>query len=358
MVTHVRPLLNGAMIVRREDFRRPLRAWFARLWGAVLRVPLLGKLLGANLLLVLAAVGGHFAFPSASTSIQLGITLSLSFVVTAMLVGLALRPIVQLEATAERVSDGDFEARVPESRLADRQTIQLATTMNRLLDRVSADRARIQYLAGRSVRARDVERESVARELRESFAQSLSAISLQVAATRETSTDPSVAEQLDQIRDTIRAVTDDMRSVAESLYPGTLEEFGLANAIEALTRRLARRSSLQAEVVAEPLAGRLSPGAASALYRVADEALRNVEQHAGARQVRVVLRNGGDDVSLEVEDDGRGIEMRRSDPLQAGLGLFSAKTLLALAGGELQISSAPDRGTRVVARVPARGVDT
>jgi signal transduction histidine kinase len=57
-------------------------------------------------------------------------------------------------------------------------------------------------------------------------------------------------------------------------------------------------------------------------------------------------------VCLEVEDDGRGMDLRTRDPVQAGLGLFSARAVLALAGGELQISSAPGLGTRVVARVP------
>jgi signal transduction histidine kinase len=128
-------------------------------------------------------------------------------------------------------------------------------------------------------------------------------------------------------------------------------EFVLTNAIEALARRVSRRSNIYVEVDAGTFDAALSPGAASALYRAADEALRNVEQHAQARFVRVTLRSNGQ-VTLEVEDDGRGIEMKFNDPLQAGLGLFSAKTVLALVGGELQISSAPDLGTHVIARVP------
>jgi DNA gyrase/topoisomerase IV subunit B len=58
------------------------------------------------------------------------------------------------------------------------------------------------------------------------------------------------------------------------------------------------------------------------------------------------------DGSVSVEDDGRGIDLTLRDPMQAGLGLFSARAVLALAGGDLQISSAPGKGTRVLARVP------
>jgi signal transduction histidine kinase len=194
----------------------------------------------------------------------------------------------------------------------------------------------------------------VARELRESLAQSLSSVTLLIAAARGSSDQPQYATLLQQIRETVQQVTDEMRSVAETLYPGTLEEFGLTNAIDALARRVARRSSLQVKVDPGLFNGRLSPRAASALYRVADEALRNVEQHAQASHARIVLRSNSH-VTLEIDDDGHGIDMKLNDPLQAGLGLFSARTVLALVGGELQISSAPGRGTRVVARVPTGG---
>ena len=223
--------------------------------------------------------------------------------------------------------------------------------MNRLLDRVETDRARIHYLAGRSVRARDIEREFVARELRDSFAQSLAAASMQLAATPRANLDPEVSRAIDDTRALVQDLTDEMRSVAETLYPGTLGEFGLLNAIEALARRVSRRSGLSIEIKSDFRRQSLSAPLASALYRVADEALRNVEQHAHAAHAIVTLRSNGN-VVLEIEDDGRGLDMRSTDPLQAGLGLFSAKAVLALAGGELQISSGPGLGTRVVARAP------
>lgn len=322
-----------------------------RLASVVLRVPLLGKLLGANLLLVLAAMLGHYALPAMATTIQLGGMLVLSFAVTTWLVWLALRPVTLLEATADRVSTGDFSARVPESPLADRNIGKLASTMNRLLDRVESDRARIHYLAGRSVRARDIEREFVARELRDSFAQSLAAVSMQISAAARLNSNPEIAETLDRTREMAQELTDEMRSVAETLYPGTLGEFGLVNAIEALARRVSRRSGLRIQLDADMYPAPLTAVVASALFRVADEALRNVEQHANATHARVTLRANGV-AMLEIEDDGRGVDMRAHDPLQAGLGLFSAKAVLALAGGELQISSGPGLGTRIAARAP------
>ena len=319
---------------------------------AILRVPLLFKLLGANALLLAGALTAHYAFPRTSTALEVALFLIASFAVTGWLVWVALGPIQDLEDTASRVSQGDFSARVPTSRVADRDIVRLTGTMNRLLDRVEADRARIHYLAGRGVRAREIERETVARELRESFAQSLSGIAMQLAGAQHAVSDPQVSEAIAGSRAALQNLTDDMRSVAETLYPGTLEVLGLLNAIDALARRVSRRSRLEVRVERDSCDDRMAPRSASALYRVAEEALGNIEQHAMARRVSVRLACD-DEVTLTIEDDGRGFDMKMNDPLQAGLGLFSARAMLALAGGELQISSGPGRGTQVIARVPS-----
>ena len=319
----------------------------------LLRVPLLGKLVGANAGVLLLALGAHWLRPDASATTELAVALSLSFGVTTFLVWLALRPIVELEATAERVADGDFAARVPASPLADRDARRMAATINRLLDLVDADRARIQHLAGRAIRARDIEREAVARELRDSFAQTVAAISLQLAAAQQVNRDPEVEQQVERARSLVTQLTQEMCDVADTLYPGTLSEFGLPNALEALARRTRRRAGAEVSVSHEGFQSKLTTQAGSALYRVADEALRNLTQHASASRARVSLRTENAEVLLDIEDDGRGMDMRRSDPVQLGLGLFSARAVLDLAGGTLQISSAPGLGTRVSARIAA-----
>jgi len=323
-----------------------------RLVEWVLRVPLIFKLLGANLLIDVVVVVEPHVFPGGLALTNPVTILLLSSVTTAILVWLALRPIELLEATAERVSDGDFDARVPTSPVADRRVAHLSVTLNRLLDRVQADRARIQYLAGRSVRARDIERESVARELRDSLAQMVSGIALQIAAMRRGKIDADTDRQLESTRQLVEDLTDQMRGVAEALYPGTISEFGLGNALRARARVLARRSNIAVEVEAGELDLPLSAVASGALYRVAEEALRNVAQHSQATHARIKLTSSADWVTLDIEDDGRGIELKAGDPFQAGLGLFSARALLALVGGELQLSGASGRGTRVTARIP------
>ena len=113
-----------------------------------LRVPLLGKLAGANLVIVVAALLAVVAerrsiLPGTAVSI-LALALGLSLLVNLVLVHVALRPLSDLEATAARVSGGDLEARVTPSILADRDMARVGTTLNTLLDRLTEDRERVR----------------------------------------------------------------------------------------------------------------------------------------------------------------------------------------------------------------------
>jgi two-component system sensor histidine kinase UhpB len=323
-----------------------------------LRAPLFVKIIGANSVVVVAGLGAGQIFSGAPNRMHAAVVLLLSLGVTVGMVWLALRPFASLQATADVVSNGNYSARVPASVMADRRIARLSATFNRLLDHVQADRARISYLAGRSVRARDIEREAVARELRDSLAQMVSGVALGIAAIRRLNIDPDVAKELEATSYLVGELSDQMRGVADTLYPGTLNEFGLTNALRARARIVSRSSGIEIAVDNGATYPPPSHAQATALYRVADEALRNVAQHSRANHARVLLTADSDGLHLVIEDDGRGIDVRANDPLQEGLGLFSAKTLLALSGGELQISGAPGRGTRVSARLPHQASPT
>ena len=101
--------------------------------------------------------------------------------------------------------------------------------------------------------------------------------------------------------------------------------------------------------------GSLDSGAGLCLYRVAQEALRNVVSHAATGRADVELARKGDVVELTVADDGRGFEPGMADR-RKGLGLVSINERARLAGGIATIASTPGSGTRVVIRIPAMAV--
>ena len=323
--------------------------------GRALRVPLLGKLAGANLVIVAAALLAVVAerrsvLPGTAVSI-LGLALGLSLVVNLVLVYVALRPLTDLEATAARVSAGDLEARVPPSILADRDMARVGTTLNELLDRLTEDRERMRRLAAQVISAQDEERARVARELHDSTAQMLAAVMLQLGVAARESTSPALDERIATLREMASEALEEVRSLSHTIHPRVLDDLGLAAALEWLARQTREEGSLDVEVFADdgPAIPQLP---ASVLYRIAQEALRNAERHAQARRVELWLRRAPGAATLEVVDDGRGFDVRRAEERRPGMGLFSMRERVGLVNGTLALVSAPGRGTRVVATVP------
>ena len=323
--------------------------------GRALRVPLLGKLAGANLVIVVAALLAVVAerrsiLPGSAVSI-LALALGLSLLVNLVLVHVALRPLSDLEATAARVSAGDLEARVPASILADRDMARVGTTLNALLDRLTEDRERVRRLAAQVISAQDEERARVARELHDSTAQMLAALMLQLGVAAKESTSPALDERIAMLRDMAAEALEEVRTLSHTIHPRVLDDLGLAAALEWIARQTREQESLDVEVFAEdgPAIPRLP---ASVLYRVAQESLRNAVRHAQARRVELWLRRGPGTATLEVVDDGRGFDVRRAEERRPGMGLFSMRERVGLVNGTLALVSAPGRGTRVVATVP------
>ncbi len=320
-----------------------------RLGHRVLQVPLILKLLGANALIALAALA--VSIPSrapAELAFAWG-ALVASFAISTLLVRLALLPLDELEAVALLVSNGDFSARVGQMPTADGQVRRLGEAFNRLLARVNTDRAHVRHLVRESLRAREVERAGLSHQLRETTAQQLAALTLQLAAARNACKDPEAGPMLRAAHEIASGMADDVRRIADSVYPGLLGRFGLYPALEAIRTRARERSGLDVVVDASRCQRALPLGVTTALYGVADEAIRNVEQHACARVAHITLESRENRVELRVEDEGNGFDPDLTERQYNGLGLFRARELLAHAGGDLQVISAPGRGTKVLA---------
>ena len=317
----------------------------------LLAVPLVGKLVGANSLLV---VGAAIAVGRRGWLDEAGlvtvVALVASFAVNVFLVWLALRPLSGLETMASRVQDGDFAARVLPSRLADRDMRRVGATLNDLVDRLTGDRARMRELAMQVIRAQDEERARVARELHDSTAQTLAAVLLQLRAVPVEHLDAAAKERLGVVRDAVADALEEVRTMAHQMYPRILDDLGLGAALERLASRAEDATGTHVRFEHEGLRVAPPPVVASVLYRVAQEALGNALSHSGASSI--VLRVGTDDRAayVEVIDDGRGFDP--GDRSRAGMGTFTMRERVALVNGSLEITTAPGEGTRVWATVP------
>jgi len=195
------------------------------------------------------------------------------------------------------------------------------------------------------------ERQRLSRELHDSVSQALYSVGLGGKTARAVvESDPARAiEALDFTLAQAERGLAEMRALIFELRPESLEQEGLVAALQRQTAALEARhqTAIALSVPDEPDA---SLAVKEALYRVAQEALHNAFKHAGPRALRVSLWCDGDDIVLEVLDDGQGFDPSQSFP--GHLGLQSMRERIARRDGTLSIESAPGSGTRVRARVP------
>lgn len=347
-VTHV--LTRAPRNVRDRSATR-IPSWLR----AILAIQLQTKVLGVNLVILGITAAALWGFPAAGPErpqdllIVFG-ALIVGACVSYALVRVALKPIDDLEHVARRVSQGRLSERVPPSLVADPGLAHLAATMNEMLDTLSASRDRMRKLGADAVYAQERERAQVARDLQDSVAQTLAAASFQIAAAINDIGKNAGTVYLTDARELLRTALEEIRNVSRSLYPRVAEDLGLPAALEALGDATRQRSLIDVKVRTDIVGVIIPVPMFATLYRVAQEALRNVEKHADARAVTVSLSARPGMVELEIVDDGRGFDSQVTIA-RANSALDRIRERLSLAGGELHIDSTRESGTRVVARI-------
>jgi signal transduction histidine kinase len=203
-----------------------------------------------------------------------------------------------------------------------------------------------------SLAAAEEERRRWARELHDETLQALGGLRLALADARRRgpehlpdAVDAAVAQLEQDIRN--------LRSLITELRPAALDDLGVRAAITSLAGRLEAGTGARVEAQVDDL-GTLPPELEITVYRVVQEALTNAARHAGARTLEVRVRRDEGQVRLRVRDDGHGFDPQHPTP---GFGLVGIRDRVALAGGRLELTSAPGAGTdlRAFLPVPAPG---
>ena len=208
--------------------------------------------------------------------------------------------------------------------------------------------------ARRGLEAAEHERTRWARELHDETLQSLGALHMLLVAglADRDNLDQTVGEAADFVQDEIVK----LRHLIAELRPAVLDQAGLEAALESLARKLqvveGPEVALHLEVGRAALD--LSPDIESTLYRAVQEALANVAKHAAADNVEVTIRSRGDSIEAIVTDDGAGFDAGLST---GGLGLLGMRERAALAGGNLEVRTAPGAGTTLRFVIPLEAAD-
>jgi len=200
------------------------------------------------------------------------------------------------------------------------------------------------------------ERTRIAREIHDQLGQPLTGLKFDVAYIKDRlNADPVDRQQLRDKTVAIMALLDDtletVRHIASDLRPSSLDDLGLVAALEWQAQTFQTRTSVRCEVVSNVPDIQLDQGAATGLFRMAQEALTNVARHAQATQAWVTLIEEDGLLTLEVRDDGKGFS--ESDKrVSKSLGLLGLAERARLLGGTAEVTSKLGKGTTVTIKVP------
>jgi Signal transduction histidine kinase len=337
--------------------RRPQRNAVHHLVDRILGVPLVNKIIGANAIII-AAGFSYEAISSGpaerATVIAMTVIMVAAAIVNVALIRIALKPVKELVVLADKVSGGDFNARGVPSPFADEELSALGATINSLLDSLAVERKRIRDLGAEVIYAQDTERARVSRELHDSIAQTLAAAKFQIVAAASCASEDT-RNHLAAVNQMLTAVTEEVRDVSNTLHPRVAEDLGLESALTNLARQIRLRSGVDVSVSVSVSAEPIPVNVSATIYRVAEEALKNIEMHSRAKKASVDVISGNGQIRIEVMDDGAGFDLNRMNRVVGRSGLASVKDRVVLAGGKMQIDSKPNGGTRVMAELQTSG---
>jgi PAS domain S-box-containing protein len=233
------------------------------------------------------------------------------------------------------------------------------TTVNESLRAEMAERERVERqrmrLLARLAVAEESERRRIARDLHDQLGQQLTALRLTLEMLKAQSVGHAdLRVQVETLQELARQLDQDVAFRVWELRPTALQEEGLHSALTSYVGNWSKHFGVKAQLRASRATeDRLPFIVETTLYRLAQEALNNVAKHARARQVDIVLERAADHWSLIIEDDGIGFDPSSGEVEQRGFGLVGMRERAALVGADLQIESAPGRGTTVILRMPA-----
>ena len=212
-------------------------------------------------------------------------------------------------------------------------------------------------LSGLLINAEEKERSRVASELHDDFSQRLAILALGLENVQE-ATPASLDDVHKQLHELARSTSElgsDLHTLSHRLHSSTLESLGLVPAVDALCKRIHLQARHQGRLSSDEIPRSINPDAALCIFRIVQEALRNLKKYSGAEEAEVDLRMTGDRLEICVRDEGRGFNLSQLGQ-NGGLGIRSMEQRARLLGGKFQIHSEPGKGTRLEAWVPLRPI--
>ena len=214
---------------------------------------------------------------------------------------------------------------------------------------------RLKHLSARVMSVQEEERRSIARELHDDVGQVLTALKISLETLERSGGGNTIGISLAELSDMASRALTRVRDLTLALRPPQLDDLGLKAALRWHLDQQSRVSGWQGVFEADELPGRLAPSLETTCFRVVQEALTNAARHAKASRVDMELRIAEQQMRLTIQDDGEGFdldEVRARILRGTSVGIAGMEERVLLAGGRLELTSAPGAGTRLSAVLP------
>jgi PAS domain S-box-containing protein len=215
---------------------------------------------------------------------------------------------------------------------------------------------RYRMLAGHLLTAQEAERKRLARELHDDLSQRLAALAMEAETLGHQKSPKTRIDRvkLKQMKEKLVELSIDVHAMSRRLHPSILDDLGLVDAVASECDTFWKRNGVVVNFRADNINRVLPPDVAVCLYRIVQEALRNISRHAGATEVMISLMGENHTIRLLIEDNGKGFEPRK-ETNQVGLGLDSMEERAHLIGGNFSIKSKRGQGTIIEVMAPLSG---
>jgi PAS domain S-box-containing protein len=210
-------------------------------------------------------------------------------------------------------------------------------------------------LSGQLIAAQEEERRRVAREIHDDYQQRLAMVANDIDGLRQHlgKLPGETNQRLRHLWNEVSELSADLHSLSHRLHSSTLETLGLVAGVSAFCREFQQQQELTIDFTHENVPRGIPPDVGLCLFRVAQEALRNVKRHSGASHAEVKLEGRGEELYISISDRGIGFDRNLRSP-SAGIGIRSMEERLRILGGHLEVHSQGSDGTTIEAWIPCK----
>lgn len=212
-------------------------------------------------------------------------------------------------------------------------------------------RSREQLMA-QLISTQEEERRRISRELHDETSQELANIIVRLGTLARMVEDDEILEKLQELRTEAVRALEGVNRIVMNLRPGFLDEYGLVPAVQWYANARLEPQGVQVKMKVTGAPRELSPYAQASIYRMVQEAINNIYQHAQAKNVSIRFDWLPDALRIEIQDDGRGFDLDEALKTEGHYGLLGIQERVTLLNGTLKIQSSPGHGTHLIIHIP------